>query len=304
MLKISEDKKETAAELVETKPVLKMDKNYNFRAPEGPNHIIIVGCGGTGSYVIPSIARLLYTLRPREVRLTLIDADVVEEKNIIRQNFSPGDVGKNKAEALAARYSGAFGLNIATRDKYLETEEDIQDLFNSAPGGVLVISCVDNIRTRLSISNAVARSRTDKTVYWIDTGNEEESGQVVLAANIKNNLLAGTIRPIAQGEAFNLPDIFDIYPELKERAKLAKFTSQLSCAEMAESAPQYGFVNHNAANFALNFAFDVIKQNPIKVNVVEFSIKNKVAHKSLARSEMLKWQGLRGYTRNMASFLS
>lgn len=282
----SEEKKSEG----QTKLALKIDKNYPLVVDDRIDHVIVLGCGGTGSYVIPGIARLLYSMKDSGQHVptfTLVDADEVETKNLIRQNFSPGDVGRNKAEALATRYAGAFALEIAYQDKFLEKEADIQNLFDSVGGATMIISCVDNIRTRLSIRNAIHSYRDHyKNIYWIDTGNEAEAGQVVLAARIGR----WAQYHLKDSPKYPLPDIFDLYPELEERAKESKFASELSCAELAESSPQFGFVNHNAANFALNFAFDVFQGNPIKVHAVEFSIKNKVAHKPLVRSNIEKWK--------------
>lgn len=61
--------------------------------------IYIIGCGGVGSWLTPSIQLLL----PKD-RLTLVDGDELEQKNLNRQLFSMADLGRNKAEALADRY--------------------------------------------------------------------------------------------------------------------------------------------------------------------------------------------------------
>ena len=53
--------------------------------------IVLVGCGGTGGYLVPKLARLLMTLKQfkRETNffLTVVDPDTVEEANLYRQNF-------------------------------------------------------------------------------------------------------------------------------------------------------------------------------------------------------------------------
>ena len=38
----------------------------------------------------------------------LADGDIVEDKNLVRQNFSFTDVGENKAAVMAERYSDVF----------------------------------------------------------------------------------------------------------------------------------------------------------------------------------------------------
>lgn len=50
-----------------------------------PVKIVVIGAGGTGGYVIPHLYRLGYASH-RYVRIIVCDGDVVEEKNLIRQN--------------------------------------------------------------------------------------------------------------------------------------------------------------------------------------------------------------------------
>jgi molybdopterin/thiamine biosynthesis adenylyltransferase len=58
-------------------------------------HVVIVGCGGTGSHVAIQLAHL------RVGRLTLIDYDRVEPSNLSRiLAATPGDIGRLKAEVL------------------------------------------------------------------------------------------------------------------------------------------------------------------------------------------------------------
>ena len=74
-----------------------------------PVKIVLVGTGGTGGYIVPQLYRLLYAL-DRPIRVILCYGDLVEVKNLGRQNFIEADLGKNKAMVLAERYSNAFGI--------------------------------------------------------------------------------------------------------------------------------------------------------------------------------------------------
>ena len=52
--------------------------------------LVLVGCGGTGSWLAPHVARvarLLLEKWQKDVQVVFVDPDVVEEKNIYRQNF-------------------------------------------------------------------------------------------------------------------------------------------------------------------------------------------------------------------------
>ena len=53
-----------------------------------PVKIVQLGAGGTGGHIAPHLYRLLYSL-DRPVRYIICDGDVVEEKNLVRQNFTP-----------------------------------------------------------------------------------------------------------------------------------------------------------------------------------------------------------------------
>src|SRR5690242_10750253 len=83
--------------------------------PQGkPFHLFLVGCGGSGSWLAPSLARLTRVLNDagRRISLTFVDHDTVEEGNVPRQNFCYAEIGQFKAMALATRYSAAWGIEI------------------------------------------------------------------------------------------------------------------------------------------------------------------------------------------------
>ena len=131
--------------------------------------IMVVGCGGTGGFVAEGLCRIL----PRENELVLIDHDRVEERNLVRQNFTAADLGSFKSEALAKRLSQAYKrplgysvepVGFGNRDKLLLAH--------------LVIGCVDNGLVRRDIARSLTRS--ELSPWWIDAGNGENYGQVII----------------------------------------------------------------------------------------------------------------------------
>lgn len=63
----------------------------------------IIGCGGVGSWLAPSLCLL-----DRKREIIAVDGDRLEEKNLNRQLFRSDEVGAYKAQALAAKYGCGF----------------------------------------------------------------------------------------------------------------------------------------------------------------------------------------------------
>lgn len=68
-----------------------------------PVKIVVLGAGGTGGYIIPHLYRIAFADN-RNYRIIICDGDIVEPKNLIRQNFIEQDVGRIKSQVLAERY--------------------------------------------------------------------------------------------------------------------------------------------------------------------------------------------------------
>ena len=94
---------------------------------EAPVRIVMIGAGGTGGYILPHLYRIVYA-SSRKCRIIIVDGDVVEEKNLIRQNFSAVDIGEKKAAVLAERYSDVFGIETEYIPDFIEDEETLYNL--------------------------------------------------------------------------------------------------------------------------------------------------------------------------------
>ena len=92
----------------------------------------IIGCGGVGSAIVPSFC----LLKPPS-DITLIDGDVIERKNLDRQMFTAAQIGLNKAQALAQKYTCRCLPEWFARGKWRHYRSD------------WLICLVDNHRTRL-----------------------------------------------------------------------------------------------------------------------------------------------------------
>lgn len=248
--------------------------------------VVVIGCGGTGGYLVPNLARLIASLETSNVELILIDGDVVESKNLIRQNFISPDLGRYKAEVLAERYSAAFGIEIHYIPEYFKSTKMLTQLTDRQTS-TIVIGCVDNNRTRREIAKWFRRGQGR---VWIDAGNEEMHGQVICGINY---------RPYdaeTNNQTFGLPCVADLFTEIDSNRK-ERFNDELSCAERAASAPQNIAVNLMAANYLLNFAQQVILGAPLYTHGVFFSAERSSADTMTNLSHRLDFRQWPGYKR-------
>ena len=86
-----------------------------------PSRFVLVGCGGIGSQLLAPLVRYLVH-SSREALLVLVDGDVFEPGNALRQEFPASAVGPNKAEALAGWVREA-GLACQAVPLYLDEGE-------------------------------------------------------------------------------------------------------------------------------------------------------------------------------------
>jgi molybdopterin/thiamine biosynthesis adenylyltransferase len=104
--------------------------------------IAVIGAGGINSWSVKHLKELIdiYDLKREDMFIKIFDADIVEEKNIKRQNqnFNVGNLMFEKAEILGNRYNFAFS-------KIFITEENIDGELK--PYDDIIIG-VDNNKTR------------------------------------------------------------------------------------------------------------------------------------------------------------
>ena len=228
---------------------------------EAPS-LILAGCGGTGSWLAPSVvrvARLLSEKFNKSVRVVFIDPDVVEAKNCYRQNFAECEIGRNKAEALAARYGLAWGVEALAlpvpfpSDLERLLEIDQQTHYQLA----VVIGCVDNAEARSAIhSSLTEHSGYGAARWWLDCGNDRHSGQVLLGGfNSKHDQ---TIFPIP-GYCARLPLPSAQHPELLQaRPDAYAPDGNLSCADLALLGAQGLAVNQQVAAIAGDYLLQML----------------------------------------------
>ncbi len=203
-----------------------------------PVKIVQLGAGGTGGHIAPHLYRLLYSL-DRPVRYIICDGDVVEQKNLVRQNFTPADLGENKAQVLAERYSSVFGMETEYVPDFVE---------------VILLGAVDNNKSRQLCHRVFTQA---KELIYIDSGNGEYTGQVVCGVR-------------RSGRTY-YPPIGVVYPDVLEETD--KFPTELSCAEASVSAPQSMAANITAATAVVDMIYNILAVGESTVRKITFSTR-------------------------------
>lgn len=231
--------------------------------------IVQCGAGGTGGYVVSRLAKLISSLTrisdQSTFSYTLVDADLVEEKNLQRQPFLPKDVGHNKAKVLAGRYGKAYQIPLFYREEYVESVDELANCFPSNHDTFVLDDSVTRLFRVLigAVDNHASRKimheyfmKDDRLIY-IDSGvdgvlsdvSEEEqrrsgySGHCVCGVHERKNIL---------------PDVAMVYPDILTDTKSLLPTQ--SCGQAVVSAPQRMQSNEFAALITMGYLNQILAE--------------------------------------------
>lgn len=236
--------------------------NY-LLSPQHPVTVNIIGAGGTGSQVLTNLARLDVTLRAFNhpgLFVTVYDPDIVTEANIGRQLFGWSDLGLNKARCLVTRINNFFGNDWSARPQlYPDNPKDARsdNLAN------ITITCTDNVKSRMDLWKVLKAVQEPKYInhttplYWLDFGNSQTSGQVVL----------GTVpRKIKQPESH----LYETVSSLKVVTRLVRYSkvkdddSGPSCSLAEALEKQDLFINSTLAQLGCNLLWKMFRHGMLE----------------------------------------
>jgi PRTRC genetic system ThiF family protein len=190
-------------------------------------------------------ARELHQL---QLDVQVMDGDIVSPANLVRQPFTRGDVGRNKAECLVNRYNLWFGLSFEAIPTML-TEPGGLPGASSYSRPDLVITCVDSARVR-AVAHRILRRTPSR--YWLDCGNLERTGQVIL----------GEPRHEHDKDRYGrLPVVTELFPELLDSGRAEPDLPSCSLAEALER--QHLLVNEAIALPAKNLVWKLVTANDL-----------------------------------------
>jgi ThiF family len=254
-------------------------------------HIVQIGVGGTGGYLVQQIAQMLSIFGVKG-KYVIADPDLVETRNLKNQLFIPKDVGKPKADVLSRRYRAAYQVDISSyTTNYVEDVKTIEHLFNTDYCGAygyntvylpILISCVDNNFSRKIFHQFF--QEVEDTLLYIDVGNEsvtlpkdrnkpieqwteEEieayknsgyTGQVVAGLKWKGKIIT---EPVASLFPDILEDNDDIAP------------SSVSCSDIVVSEPQRLITNRYAAQCVSTYLNEIFSEGTLSNHITFFHSK-------------------------------
>jgi len=205
--------------------------------------VLVVGCGGTGSAIVAGLPYLHQSLvargHPGGLQVTVVDGDTISPTNCVRQPFARSEVGLNKAIVLVNRLNLFWGLKWEAVPTYLHPGTFISRSYSGDDlRAHIVIGCVDTRAARAAIRDAVGKSSL--VSYWLDLGNNADSGQFILGEPLNERNRRSRLRLRSAAELY--PEIVD--PSLDN-------DGEPSCSAIESLERQEPFVNSTLAQHAL-----------------------------------------------------
>jgi PRTRC genetic system ThiF family protein len=214
--------------------------NYLLNPPN-PIEVNLIGAGGTGSKVLTALMEMSHSLTElghAGLQVRLWDDDIITEANLGRQRFAPSETGLYKSVALINRVNRFMGTNWKA-----ETQKFERKAFGGLPDNAMAtiyITCVDSVQARFAIAEMLkamnnARNYRNEPKYWLDFGNSQYSGQVILS----------TVGEIKQPDSekyetvASLPMVTDEFGELLRQSEQTDDTPSCSLAEALEKQDLY-----------------------------------------------------------------
>jgi PRTRC genetic system ThiF family protein len=241
--------------------------------------VLVAGCGGNGSAIAAGLPYLHQALlaygHPEGLHVTLLDPDVISPTNCVRQPFSQSEIGLYKSVVLANRLNLFWGLDWEGIPERLDPKGKLTRVD-------VVIGCVDTRAARSAIAKCVADwSEVD---YWLDLGNNSDSGQFVLGEPLNRRNRRNRLR---------LRTVSELFPEVVQSDLDGDGLPSCSTAEALDR--QEPFVNPTLANHALALLARLFRYGTVPYHGAFVSLSG-FGGVEVLRVNSACWQRLRRHT--------
>ena len=238
--------------------------------------VLVVGCGGNGSAIAAGLPYLHQALlaygHPEGIHVTLLDPDTISPTNCVRQPFSQSEIGLCKSVVLANRLNLFWGMDWQGIPERLDPKRRLD-------GVDIVIGCVDTRKARAAIAKCAEDwSEVD---YWLDLGNNADSGQFVLGEPLNRRNRRHKLR---------LRTVSELFPEVIQSDLDGDGLPSCSAAEALDR--QEPFVNPTLANHALALLARLFRYGTISCHGGFVSLSSSSSVQAL-RVDPKHWQRFR-----------
>lgn len=246
--------------------------------PTNPINVNVIGAGGTGSKVLTALMEMnhsLIELGHAGLCVRLWDDDIVTSANLGRQRFAECEVGLYKSVTLINRVNRFMGTNWKA-----ETVKFEKDNLGKLPKNVeasIYISCVDSVKSRFDIADILNlvnnnRYQRDAPKYWMDFGNSQYTGQVILST-------VGAVKQ-PNSEKYetvaSLPFVTDEFEDLLIHSQEQDDTPSCSLAEALEK--QDLFINSALAQMGCSLLWNLFRYGMTENRGFFLNLKNFNSH--------------------------
>ena len=240
------------------KPKVHFTDNYLLN-PTNPILVNLIGAGGTGSKVLTALMEMnhsLIELGHSGLQIRLWDDDIVTNANLGRQRFAESEIGLYKSVALINRANRFSGTN--WKAETIKFEKENLGRLPEYAQATIYITCVDNVKARFGVAEILKelskrRHHRDEPKYWLDFGNSQHTGQVLLS----------TIGAIKQPNSekyetvASLPFVTDEFGDLLKQSEQQDNTPSCSLAEALEK--QDLFINSSLTQMGCSLLWSLFR---------------------------------------------
>lgn len=199
--------------------------------------ISIIGCGGIGSHLALSLARMGYH------NLTLYDDDVVSIHNVSSQGFNMNDVGKKKVAVVRDNIVSAVRKVIRTRQVRINRHNA-----STLDGSIIVILAVDSMVARKEIVEGMKWNANNAMIINPAMGAE------YLTVDVYNN---NHRENLAEFNKAWFSDDDAVQEQCTAKATI--YTTLLSAGFISKIVKDYT----NGLPYVRNMAYDIKNNSPI-----------------------------------------
>lgn len=228
-------------------------------SPTNPITVNLIGAGGTGSKVLTALMEMnhsLVSLGHAGLCVRLWDDDIVTNANLGRQRFAQSEVGLYKSVALINRANRFMGTH--WKAETVKFQKDNLGKLPSNAKATIYITCTDSAGSRFEIADILKysnqRHHRDDPKYWMDFGNSQHTGQVVLS----------TVGEIPQPKSGifetveRLPFVTEEFGELLKQSEAVDDTPSCSLAEALDKQDLY--INSALAQMGCSLLWNLFRE--------------------------------------------